>query len=275
MPFNFTVVPSSQVQQKTAAKKAAPAKSPAAKSAATARRRTTVTVASYGGKLFEPVMAREKPIAVHFLPEMIQDKETIIRFSDDGFFAVKYFLLERRCYLVHFINPINPTTQTTLDSAFAEAINYKIFEFVDEPEYILATTMKDKEGLYANIEKVMRLRSQSALGKLENKVREILRDKINADKFLKRKKEFERQDLDWQRELARQNRIEEEEEKKRLEETAIVEQATETIEVKEAKEPQPLVIEEKVKVEEPKPQTVIEPPKPTKPASSSFWGKKL
>src|SRR3954467_11836135 len=105
MAIQFSTVPLSQIKKVPSTKRGKSAGNSATTSPALQRKRATVTVAAYGAKLFEPVMSREKPISVHFLEYILQDSETITRFSEDGFFAIKFFLKERRCYLLYFINP--------------------------------------------------------------------------------------------------------------------------------------------------------------------------
>jgi hypothetical protein len=221
----FIIVPANQVAQKVKKPsqpksntiKSSPKQTAAIKKSTTSGTRT-VTVAAYGGKLFEPIIAREKPIYVHFRDFIIRDEEAITRFSEDGWFAIKFFLEKdnehrSRCYLVYFLNPINATDNHTLFLACQEAIESKIYEFRDKEEYVEAVKRRDKEGRLADasIYAVDRLRSLSALGQVEQKIIEVLREKITAEKFLLRQKEYQKQDKQWEMELERQHRIELEE----------------------------------------------------------------
>lgn len=176
--------------------------------------RTTVNVAAYGGKLFEPIMAREKPIFVHFKDFIIRDDESITRFSEDGWFSIKFFLEKdnegrSRCYLVYFLNPIDADKNYNLMRACQEAIEYKVYEFYDKPEYVLAAKRKDREGL--SPQDAVKLRLSSALGQAEQMIIQVLREKITAEKFLKRQEEYTKQEKAWQMELDRLNKLEEEE----------------------------------------------------------------
>lgn len=261
MPIQFSTVPLSQIKKVPSTKKGRPAGS-STNSPALQRKRATVTVAAYGAKLFEPVMSRERPISIHFLEYILQDSETITRFSEDGFFAIKFFLRERRCYLIYFINPINPTKETTVESACQEAIDFQIFEFHDEKEYIVATNSKTKDGLYSHPDNVTRLRKLSALGQTEEKIISILRDKIAAEKFLKRQKEYEQQDKDWKNEFAKIEQEKEDSLGTSIIEGAVIEQAIQT----ETASLNAVILEEEI----PKIIEVL----PTIETKKFTWGKK-
>src|ERR1044072_1399772 len=145
----FVIIPASQVvkkakkpsQSKAGNIKASPKQKAAHTKSTTSGSSRAVTVAAYGGKLFEPIMAREKPIFVQFHEFIIRDEDALTRFSRDGWFAIKFFLEKdnegrSRCYLVYFLNPIVATENHTLYQACQEAIEYKVYEFWDKEEYV-------------------------------------------------------------------------------------------------------------------------------------------
>lgn len=180
----------------------------------TSPKRSTVSVVAFGGKLFEPIMTKERPIYVHFTEYIVRDDDAITRFSEDGFFGIKFFLTKQngksRCYLAYFKNPISPTPNHNLMQACQEAIDYDLVEFEDDEEYARASMRKDKEGLCP--QDAVKLRLLSALGKAEQKIIEILQGKIIAEKFLKRQQEYEKQNEAWKNEFARLAAEEEENE---------------------------------------------------------------
>jgi hypothetical protein len=220
----FIIVPASQVAQKPKkpsqskvgrSQSSSPNQKAAQKKNVASGSSRAVTVAAYGGKLFEPIITREKPIYVHFKEFLIRDDNAITRFSEDGWFAIKFFLEKdnehrNRCYLVYFLNPINATEKHNLFLACQEAIEYKVYEFWDKQEYVEAVQRQIREGRLADVSiyAVDRLRSLSALGQVEQKIIEVLREKITAEKFLLRQKEYAKQDKEWEKELERQHRIE-------------------------------------------------------------------
>lgn len=188
------------------------------KSTVSGASRTTVNVAAYGGKLFEPIMAREKPIFVHFHDFIIKDGQTITRFSDDGWFAIKYFLekdeeSKNKCYLIYFLNPIVATKEHSLMQACQEAIEYKVYEFHDTTEYVEAIKLKTVTGRLSDIPdyNINKLRAQHCLGQAEQMIVIILREKITAEKFLKRQKEYQKQEAIYQQLLTKEEMEEEDE----------------------------------------------------------------
>lgn len=240
MPFQ--IVPASQVAAK-AKKSQSPKNRPLGsslkqkaaqqKSTTSGKSGNSVVIAAYGARLFEPVMAREKPIHVHFHEFIIRDDDALTRFSEDGWFAVKFFLSKdeqdrSRCYLVYFLNPIIATKEHTLMQACLEAVEYKVYEFWDDDEYVSAAKRKDKEGLF--LYDAIRMRLHSALGQMEQMIITILREKITAEKFLKRQQEFAKQDISWQEELARLEREELKEEAEKEQEDGGLEEGNDELE---------------------------------------------
>lgn len=212
MPISFSTIPVSQI------KKPAPKKSPSiskpkvtkTQSLITTRRTTNITAIAYGGKLFEPVMSKEKATEVHFHPQFSPDG---CRFSSDGFFAIKYLHSERRAYLIYFINPVRVTDELTIEKACQEAIEFKTFEFEDSEAYRRASLTIDLEGIKG-------LRKESALGRVIEKIIEILREKLVAEKFLLRQKFIEQQDESWKIENQKRLDLEAKEEKEKEDELA-------------------------------------------------------
>jgi hypothetical protein len=202
MPFQFQTVPASQIKKikKETGRPKSP--TPTLQKKAT-QKRTTVQLAAYGNRLFEPVMKREKPITVDFADYFVDNT----RFSKDGFFAIKYFPQENRCYLVYFLNPVKVTKELDLISACQEAIEYKSWEYENEKEYTIAFQRRDYQEL-------VKIRYQSALGKAELQIIEILKEKLVAEKFLARQKQIEIEEKDWQRYFEDKHKIEDEEELK-------------------------------------------------------------
>lgn len=225
MPFQ--IIPASQVAKP--AKKSHHAKNRSTgtsknqiaatrKSTASGASRTTVSVAAYGGKLFEPIMAREKPIFVHFHEFYAKDEQSITRFSDDGWFAIKYILEKdeegrNKCYLIYFLNPIVATKDHSLMQACQEAVEYKVYEFYDTTEYVEAIKLKNVTGRLSDIPdyNINKLRAQHCLGQAEQMIVVILREKITAEKFLKRQKEYQKQEAIYQQLLAKEEMEKEDE----------------------------------------------------------------
>lgn len=238
----FVIVPASQVAKKATKQstKGRPQGSTKQKiaqqrSTTSGASRTTVTVAAYGARLFEPLMTREKPIHVHFKEFIVRDEDAITRFSEDGWFAIKFFLVKddegrSRCYLVYFINPIDVSEDYTLMRACDEAVEYKVYEFRDTDKYVEVLKEKLVAGRLSDIPdyKIHKLRAESALGQAEQMIINVLRDKITAEKFLKRQKEFEKQNQAWQLELERLAREEEQENEDVESEESITERDTDT-----------------------------------------------
>lgn len=213
MGIKFQITPASQLQKPSSGKRGRPVGSKLSATVAQqkrslttlekpTKRTSTVVLTEYGDRLFEPVMVREKPIDVTFVEYFSEDD---CRFSKDGFFAIKYFQHERRCYLIYFINPITPTRDTTLATACLEAIEYKTWEFEDEDEYKQACHASDKEI-------ALKLRHKSAFGKVVRQVIEVLRDLIVAEKFLRKQKEIARQEKEWHTFLVERDKKKQEEE---------------------------------------------------------------
>lgn len=277
MPINFSITPASKLQKPAPAKRGRPAGSKLSATVShqkrslttldkSAKRTSTVVLADYGNRLFEPVMVREKPIDVTFVEYFSSDD---CRFSKDGFFAIKYFQHERRCYLIYFINPITPTRDTTLASACQEAIEYKTWEFEDEEDYKLACRATDKEV-------ALKLRHKSAFGKVVAQVIEVLRDLIVAEKFLRKQKEIARQEKEWKNFLTEREKKEKEDELEQSDQDGNIsecngETKSESAESEKSAEVLQQEAEEEERVELPaKPEAVSPKPKFTK----LNWGAK-
>lgn len=153
-------------------------------------RRTTVQLAAYGNRLFEPTITKTRPIIVEFVPYWSPDG---VRWSKDGFFGIKYLTIEKRCYLIYFLTPLDVNEQLTLDAACLQSANFETFEYENDADYM--DVPPGEECTYATIQQQ---RGKSALGKVEKQLIVILKDRLVAEKFLKRQKLVEKQDLAWE-----------------------------------------------------------------------------
>lgn len=211
MPIQFVSTPISQI--KKASQKGRPRgikigvtkdkeRKPLSLEERATKRRTTIKLSAYGNRLFEPAITKEKPIIVEFSDHFIDN----CRFSKDGYFAIKYFPLERRCYLFYFINPVRVHRELNLSLACQEAIEFKSFEFEDSAEYKEAFDNKDYE--YA-----AKLQDQSSLGQTKKQIANILRELRVAENFLKRQKKIIDQENEWKTFFTEKEKREEENKK--------------------------------------------------------------
>lgn len=195
MPLKIGSVSAAQFQQQQK-----PAKQKSTSPKISARKPSIIGLAAYGGKLFEPTIKKDKPIVVHFedyFCEVTPDFASFVRFSTDGFFALRYFPQKEspvdKCILYYFKKAIQVSRESTIAKACEEAMIFEFHEF----EGVL-----DEEGKLV-----------SSIYEARDFIKQILQERIIAEAFLKRQQRIKEEEKQWQAYFVEQKLQEEEDER--------------------------------------------------------------